>query len=150
MADTIRKYTIALRQCYNGTRVFRAKRAINDTRAFISKHMKVSLDNVVLEESINHEIWAKGGKKVVPRITVETEKMSEGKTHVWIAGKRKVIQAPKPEKKEEKPAKKESKKAETKNKTEKTPEKKVEATSAETKEKLPEAKNENKQTESAE
>ena len=108
MADEIRKYTIPLRQCYKRTRVYRSQRAINEVRAFVSKHMKVSTDNVVLEESINKEIWSKGGKKIVPKVTIETEK-KDGKAIAWIAGKRKVVEKPKEEKK---PVKKEPKKEE--------------------------------------
>ena len=131
MADEIRKYTVPLRQCYKRTRVYRSQRAINEVRAFISKHMKVSADNVVLEESINKEIWAKGGKKVVPRITIEIEK-KDGKAIAWIAGKRKVIEAPKPEKKE---AKKKEEPAKEEPKKEEKPEEKAEETEKAAKEK---------------
>ncbi|MBN1160057.1 MAG: 60S ribosomal protein L31 [Candidatus Diapherotrites archaeon] len=116
MVEEIRKYTVPLRESYKRTRVHRAQRAIKDVRAFVSKHMKTSEDNVILEESINHTVWSRSGKKVVPKITIETERTKEGKVRAWVAGKRKVVEKPKeekkPAKKEEKPDEKEAEKKE--------------------------------------
>ena len=53
-----RVYTIPLRNAKKVKRTIRAPRAIREVQNFLFKHMKA--EEVKLDESINHEIWARG------------------------------------------------------------------------------------------
>ena len=53
-----RVYTIPLRNVKNVKRTIRAPRAIREVKNFLTKHMKA--EEVKLDESINHVIWARG------------------------------------------------------------------------------------------
>lgn len=55
-----RVYTIPLRNAKKVKRTIRAPRAIREVQNFLFKHMKA--EEVKLDESINHEIWARGKK----------------------------------------------------------------------------------------
>ena len=104
-----RVYTIPLRREYlKVPRWKRAKKAMKAIREFTMRHMKVdNPDNVKISNSINEIIWSRGGKKVIPKITVKMIKEDEI-VHVLLPDEQL--------KKEEKPKKKEKKEEQKENK----------------------------------
>ena len=71
-----RVYTIPLRNVKNVKRTIRAPRAIREVKNFLTKHMKA--EEVKLDESINHVIWARGIQKIPSKITVKAVKDDDG------------------------------------------------------------------------
>ena len=61
-----RVYTIPLRNVKNVKRTIRAPRAIREVKNFLTKHMKA--EEVKLDESINHVIWARGIQKYLLKL----------------------------------------------------------------------------------
>lgn len=80
-----RVYTIPLRNVKKVKRTIRAPRAIREVRNFLMKHMKV--EQVILDESINHEIWKNGIQNIPSKITVkaQTSEEDEGIVEATIA-----------------------------------------------------------------
>lgn len=71
-----RVYTIPLRNVKSIKRTIRAPRAMREIRNFLIKHMKA--EEVKLDESINHVIWARGIQKIPSKITVKAVKDDDG------------------------------------------------------------------------
>ena len=78
-----RVYTIPLRNVKDIKRTIRAPRAIREIRNFLTKHMKA--EEVKLDESINHVIWARGIQKIPSKITVKAVKDEEGVVEATLA-----------------------------------------------------------------
>ena len=78
-----RVYTIPLRNVKNVKRTIRAPRAIREVRNFLFKHMKA--EEVKLDESINHVIWARGIQKIPSKITVKAVKDDDGVVEATLA-----------------------------------------------------------------
>ena len=71
MADE-RVYTIPLRDAKKGPRTKRAPRAMRVIKQFLQRHMKS--DIIKIHQSINHEIWERGIKKIPSKIRVKATK----------------------------------------------------------------------------
>ena len=71
-----RVYTIPLRNVKKVKRTIRAPRAIREVQNFLFKHMKA--EEVKIDESINHVIWARGIQKIPSKITVKAVKDDDG------------------------------------------------------------------------
>ena len=78
-----RVYTIPLRNVKNVKRTIRAPRAIREVKNFLTKHMKA--EEVKLDESINHVIWARGIQKIPSKITVKEVKDDDGVVEATLA-----------------------------------------------------------------
>ena len=78
-----RVYTIPLRNVKNVKRTIRAPRAIREVKNFLTKHMKA--EEVKLDESINHVIWARGIQKIPSKITVKAVKDDDGVVEATLA-----------------------------------------------------------------
>ncbi|MDL2246452.1 50S ribosomal protein L31e [Methanobrevibacter sp. OttesenSCG-928-K11] len=71
-----RVYTIPLRDVKKVQRTIRAPRAMREIRNFLTKHMKA--EEVIIDASINEEIWARGIQKIPSKITVKAVKDDDG------------------------------------------------------------------------
>ncbi|WP_409200008.1 50S ribosomal protein L31e [Methanobrevibacter sp. DSM 116169] len=71
-----RIYTIPLRNAKRVQRTIRAPRAIREVRNFLTKHMKA--EKVIIDASINEEIWTRGIQKIPSKITVKAVKDDDG------------------------------------------------------------------------
>ncbi|MCQ2972106.1 MAG: 50S ribosomal protein L31e [archaeon] len=78
-----RIYTIPLRNVKDVKRTIRAPRAMREVRNFLTKHMKA--EEVKLDESINHAIWARGISKIPSKITVKAVKDDDGVVEATLA-----------------------------------------------------------------
>ena len=71
-----RIYTIPLRKAFRAPRGKRAKKAISIIREFLKRHTKTK--EVVIHESINKAVWARGiqkpPRKIRVRVKVENSK----------------------------------------------------------------------------
>ena len=67
----------------NVKRTIRAPRAIREVKNFLTKHMKA--EEVKLDESINHVIWARGIQKIPSKITVKAVKDDDGVVEATLA-----------------------------------------------------------------
>ena len=84
MAEELeRTYVIPLRKVKNVKRTIRAPRAIREVQNFLTKHMKA--EEVKLDESINHVIWARGIQKIPSKITVKAVKDEDGVVEATLA-----------------------------------------------------------------
>ena len=73
--DLERVYTIPLRNVKNVKMTIRAPRAIREVRNFLMKHMKV--EDVVIDSSINENIWERGIQKIPSKIKVKATLIEE-------------------------------------------------------------------------
>lgn len=75
MADTKeRVYVIPLRRASQRAPIYkRTKRAVNEIRYFISKHMKV--DDVRIGSQLNELLWSRGNENPPHKIRVKTRKI---------------------------------------------------------------------------
>ncbi|RLG35588.1 50S ribosomal protein L31e [Methanosarcinales archaeon] len=64
-----RIYTIPLRGVKRVPRWKRAKKAISDIKAYLTRHTKS--ENLVLDKSINEKVWARGAEKPPSKIRVK-------------------------------------------------------------------------------
>jgi large subunit ribosomal protein L31e len=112
MADE-KVYTINLRDAFDKPRGKRAPKAIDMIRAFVGRHMKVGSENVSVSNKLNAIIWARGIQKPPRKVKVKVAKTG-GIALVYHIDEK--IEQPKPaEKKGEKKAEgKEERKAEAK------------------------------------
>lgn len=116
MAAIERTYTIPLRRAFlKAPRYKRAKRAVNEIKYFLEKHMKVAPENLRIGKYINLEIWKHGIKNPPSRVRINVKKDDKGIVTAELVG------APVEAKKEvKKVVKKESKIEEVKKETSKT------------------------------
>ena len=80
MAEKEMIYNIPLRDVKNISRSRRANYAIKLVRKFIAQHMKVSEENVWIDNRVNEEIWKRGMEKPPSKITVKAIKFEEEET----------------------------------------------------------------------
>ena len=78
-----RVYTIPLRNVKKVKRTIRAPRAIREVQNFLFKHMKA--EEVKLDESINHEIWARGTQNIPSKISVKAVTDDDGVGEATLA-----------------------------------------------------------------
>ena len=79
------EYVIPLKRIYWGRRSNRAARAIKYIRRFVMRHF--GTPNVVIDQSVNEEVWKRGIEKPPRRIVVVVEKIDEDTARVTLAGK---------------------------------------------------------------
>lgn len=81
--STERIYTIHIGKLPQRWR--RSEKAIFLIRNFLARHMKVPLENVKLDPSINEEVFRRGGKKPPRRIKVRAVKFEDGVVEAELA-----------------------------------------------------------------
>ncbi len=74
MADVERVYTIPLLKAWERPRTQRAKYGIYLIRKFVSRHMKVPVENVIIDTLVNEAVWRRGIQKPPRRIKVRVLK----------------------------------------------------------------------------
>ncbi|MDO5851243.1 MAG: 50S ribosomal protein L31e [Methanobacteriaceae archaeon] len=79
-----RIYVIPLRDVKRVQRTKRSPKAIRYVKEFIAKHMKVELDEVILDTSVNEKIWERGREKIPPRIKVKAEETEDDLVQVTL------------------------------------------------------------------
>ncbi|HDO19690.1 MAG TPA: 50S ribosomal protein L31e [Thermoplasmatales archaeon] len=79
-----RIYTIPLRSAKHGPASKAAPRAIKVVRKFLARHMKVEMDKVWIDESVNHAIWSRGKYKIPSKIRVRAVKFDDGVIEVSL------------------------------------------------------------------
>jgi large subunit ribosomal protein L31e len=65
-----RVYTIPLGDAYDYTRKRRVPRAVKILRQFVSRHMKVELDEVSISNMLNNSMWTRSIQKPPRRVKV--------------------------------------------------------------------------------
>lgn len=71
-------YTIPLRGTKKVPRWRRSKKAIDEVRVYLAKHMKAEPERIHLDVSINEKIWEKGSQSSLPRIRIKAMKFEDG------------------------------------------------------------------------
>lgn len=140
MADKLERiYTVPLSKAYDYIRTRRTERAVKLLREFVSRHMKVELENVRISEGINSLLWRDSIQKPPRKVKVRVVRENES-ARAWLLGEEEEIKKIAEEKKKAAEAKKkeEEKKAAAKAPAKKDGEKGAAA---------PEAKAENKEAE---
>ncbi|MEM2848802.1 MAG: 50S ribosomal protein L31e [Candidatus Bathyarchaeia archaeon] len=66
--------SINLRRIYNYSGYARASKAVRFIREQAARHLKTSIDNIKIDESLNALIWSRGLKKPPRMIKVKVEK----------------------------------------------------------------------------
>jgi len=66
-------YVVPLKRIYFGRRSNRAKRAVDYIRKFVSKNVKVSLQDVVIMDDVNSFIWKNSIEKPPRRVKIIVE-----------------------------------------------------------------------------
>ncbi|MBU0498202.1 MAG: 50S ribosomal protein L31e [Candidatus Thermoplasmatota archaeon] len=79
-----RIYVVPLRQPKIGPSSKAAPRAIKQVRNFMIKHMKVPREDVWIDDSLNHAIWAHGKFKIPSKIRVRAIKFEDGVVEVTL------------------------------------------------------------------
>jgi large subunit ribosomal protein L31e len=62
----------------------RAKRAINEIREQVVRHMKAEEDNIWIDHRLNEAIWAKGIQKPPLAIRIKAVKFEDGLVEVSL------------------------------------------------------------------
>ncbi|ADD07839.1 50S ribosomal protein L31e [Candidatus Aciduliprofundum boonei] len=80
MAEKEMIFNVPLRKAKMVPRTRRANYAIKLLRAYISRHMKVPIENVWIDNQVNEAIWKRGIQKPPSKITVKAIKFEEEDT----------------------------------------------------------------------
>jgi len=80
MAEKEMIYNVPLRKAKMVPRTRRANYAIKLLKIYISRHMKVPIENVWIDNRVNEEIWKRGIQKPPSKITVKAIKFEEENT----------------------------------------------------------------------
>jgi large subunit ribosomal protein L31e len=88
MAETERVYTIPLREVKKAPRWKRSKKAVDEVRKYLAKHMKTPVDEVKIGAGLNEAIWARGAQKPPARVRVKAVKFDDGGVEAEFAGER--------------------------------------------------------------
>jgi large subunit ribosomal protein L31e len=73
-----RIYRIPLIKAKHSQYTHAAPRAIKAIRSYLIHHMKVTEDNVWIDDSVNHAIWSGGGYRIPSSIRVRAVKFEDG------------------------------------------------------------------------
>jgi len=73
-----RVITISLAKARPTPRYRRTDRIINLVKETVARHMKVKVGEVQISQKLNEELWSKGKRSRLPRITVKVSKDEEG------------------------------------------------------------------------
>ncbi|HEC94922.1 MAG TPA: 50S ribosomal protein L31e, partial [Thermoplasmatales archaeon] len=79
-----RIYVVPLRAVKHTPVSGAAPRAIRQVQRFLSRHMKVELKDIWIDESVNHALWARGKYKIPSRIRVRAVKFDDGVVEVSL------------------------------------------------------------------
>jgi large subunit ribosomal protein L31e len=79
-----RIYVIPLRKAKIGRTSLAAPRAVKVVRNYLSKHMKVTSDDIWIDDSLNRELWSRGKFKINSKIRVRAVKFEDGVVEVTI------------------------------------------------------------------
>ena len=79
-----RVYVINLRRTREVSRTKRSPYAVRLIRRFVARHMKVDLDKVKIDNSVNEYVWSRGIEKPPRRIEVKVTKYSDGTVRVTL------------------------------------------------------------------
>lgn len=79
-----RLYTIPLRRAKWVPRSYRAKRAVNEIRSFVARHMKADIEKVWIDNPVNEAIWSRGIEKPPSRIRVKVIRFEDGVVEVSL------------------------------------------------------------------
>jgi large subunit ribosomal protein L31e len=75
---------ITLRKTKAAPRSKRAKRAINEIREHVIRHMKAKEDNIWIDHRLNEAIWVNGIQRPPLCITVKAVKFEDGLVEVSL------------------------------------------------------------------
>jgi len=78
-------YTIPLRCASKVPRWKRSKRAMQEVRTYLTRHLKTDADNVKIDRTINEAIWSRGGEKPPRRIRVHAVRFEDGMVEAELA-----------------------------------------------------------------
>lgn len=78
-----RTYTLPFREVWRTPRQRRAPRAVRMLREYARRHMKV--EDVLLSNEVNEQIWARGIRKPPRRLRVRMVKDREGRVTIYPA-----------------------------------------------------------------
>ncbi len=84
MAEEERILNVPLRKAKMVPRTRRANYAIKLLRIYVSRHMKVPVENVWIDTRVNEEIWKRGIQKPPSKITVKAIKFDEDTVEVLM------------------------------------------------------------------
>ncbi len=73
-----RIFIIPLRRIKLGPSSTAAPRAIKHVRKYLTKHMKVTPDNIWIDDSVNYSLWSRGKYKIPSRIRIRAVKFEDG------------------------------------------------------------------------
>ncbi len=80
-----RLYTIPLGKAYEAIRKKRANRAVKLVRAFITRHMKLGVEEeITFDSALNEYLWKHGIEKPPRRVRVRATKDREGLVKVYL------------------------------------------------------------------
>ncbi|MCS7121030.1 MAG: 50S ribosomal protein L31e [Archaeoglobaceae archaeon] len=65
-------------------RWLRAKKAVKYIKKFLSRHMKVPVENVKIDASINEKIWERGSEEPPSWIRIRAVKFDDGTVEVEL------------------------------------------------------------------
>jgi large subunit ribosomal protein L31e len=78
-----RIYTVPLGKAWIGKRWKRAEIAVSVLRRFADRHMKPT--ELIIDQSVNEAIWARGIQKPPRKIKVRMEKDGDGVVTIYLA-----------------------------------------------------------------
>lgn len=76
-------YTIPLREVRKTPRIKRAPKAMKYIRRYVEKHAKS--DKIILDNSVNEKVWARGIKNMPSKIKVKAETIEDDIVLVTLA-----------------------------------------------------------------
>jgi large subunit ribosomal protein L31e len=85
MADIERIYTIPLTDARRAPRWKRAERAVRNVRVYLAKHLKIALDDVKIDKTINEKLWERGSMKPPLKVRVRAVKFETGGVQAELA-----------------------------------------------------------------
>lgn len=83
MSEMERIYTVPLRKAWIAQKYRRAEKAMFILKQFTERHMKPT--EIIIDPSVNEDIWAKGIKSPPRKIRVKMTKDSDGLVTVELA-----------------------------------------------------------------
>ena len=81
--ETERIYVIPLKKSYFPSSKA-APTAIKRVKKFINKHMKVDMNNIWIDESLNNAVWSNGKFKTQSKIRVKAVRFEDGVVEVYL------------------------------------------------------------------
>jgi large subunit ribosomal protein L31e len=79
-------YTIPLRDARNFPKWKKSNRAIKLIQEYLSKHMKVSKDNIRIDPELNEAIWIHGIQHPPSKIRVKATRSDDGMVNAEVVG----------------------------------------------------------------